>query len=764
MHFVYSGTLFLVVGIYGGLRLELADCGGYFAYALAAAAALGVLALRWRLARAAGALLCLCLLCLGLGCGLCTQPGAARQLAPCLGQQAQVLGAVEPASVYFNDGYGGFVVRCEELQVQGKTIDYNGRLRVGIKGAAMPKTGRVLVRGTLAELVSLRNPGGFDGALYNRINNLGARLEKAQLLAADGSSSVWQQLQLWNLALCDHLEERMGKEQGALLGGMLLGGSGRLDEQTREIFTANGLAHLLSVSGTHLVMLSGLLLALFAPLPQLHRSRLVSVLLVLYALLCGLRAPVVRALLMALVLLWCGRGAERGRLLCLAAAAMLCVRPLWLLDIGFQLSFGAAAGLLWLLPACRRTLPGFLPAPVAEAAAVTLAAQLAVVPLEVYYFHQVSLISVVSNIVLVPVLELAAQLALLGSRLPGGGVLLDAAQFLLQQVLTQARYLAQLPFATIVFGNVGAYCVVLYYALLALWADFGWLQFFTGAERRIGMGVLALLLVAPIVWQQRTLPLTAYFLDVGQGDCAVVVTPSQRVVVIDTGGLKNIATGSRVVAPFLRYLGYSKIDVLLLSHYDFDHVGGAPSLLRQLQVGTLLVPNELLTAESSKMREEILRQGNISNIKIARSGEEIELDEQTQLQLVDVPQQAVSGNEASTLAAVRCAQGSLLFTGDMGQERERGLQLTQQYTVLKAGHHGSRRSTTAAFLAQVRPQLTVISCGRGNRYGHPHAEALQRLQEAGSAVLRTDELGCIKIAFDAEGIKCYSYVYDKVKF
>ncbi len=758
MHFVYSGTLFLLLGIYGGLRSELAAYGGCFAYALVAAAALCVLLWRLRRFQAAMVLLPLCLLLLGFGCALRTQPGAAQLLVPYLGQQAQVLGEVEPASVYFHDGYGGFVMRCERLEVQGKQAAYSGRLRVGLKGDALPQTGRVLVRGTLGELVSLRNPGGFDGDLYNRINNLGARLEKAQLVGAEAESSAWQQLQLWNLALCRHLEERMGKEQGALLSGMLLGGSGRLDEETRDTFAANGLAHLLSVSGTHLVMLSGLLLAILAPLPQPHRSRIVSVLLVLYALLCGLRAPVVRALAMALVLLWCGRGGERGRLLCVVLCVMLCLRPLWLLDIGFQLSFGAAAGLLWLLPACRRALPGFLPAPVAEGAAVTLAAQLAVVPLEVYYFHQVSLICLVSNIVLVPVLELAAQLALVGSRIPGGEVLLGAAQFLLQQVLQQARYLARLPFATVVIGSLPAYSCVLYYALLALWADFGWLQLFTGRERRAGLAALAAALVAVICWQQqRTLPLTAYFLDVGQGDCAVVITPSQRVVVIDTGGLKNIATGSRVVAPLLRSLGYNRIDVLLLSHYDFDHAGGAPSLVRQLEVGTLLLPNELLTAESSKMRAAILQQGKPAKVTVAGSGDEVVLDEHCTLQLVDVPQPAVSGNEASTLAAVRCTQGSILFTGDMGVEREQGLQLVQQYTVLKAGHHGSRNSTGADFLAQVRPQLAVISCGRGNCYGHPHVEALQRLQEAGSSILRTDELGCIKITFDAEGIRCYSY-------
>ena len=151
-----------------------------------------------------------------------------------------------------------------------------------------------------------------------------------------------------------------------------------------------------------------------------------------------------------------------------------------------------------------------------------------------------------------------------------------------------------------------------------------------------------------------------------------------------------------------------------------------------------------------------MAQAGRTQVHVVQSGERYALDAAAELVLVDVPQQAVPGNEASTLAALHSAQGSVLFTGDMGEERERGLQL-QQYTVLKAGHHGSHYSSSMEFLEQVQPKLTVISCGRGNRYGHPHQETLERLQAIGSNVVRTDELGCIKVVFDAEGIKCYGY-------
>lgn len=371
---------------------------------------------------------------------LTVPPSAEQQLAACFGRQLVVQGAVEPLSVHRQEGFSSAILRCQKVYSDTE-LAYSGRLRVSVKGE-LPQAGCVVLKGTLERLDSLRNPGSFDAASYNRVQELGGRLRKAQLLKIEPQVLWWQRFALWNKKLSERIEAAAGAEYGALLSGMVLGGSGRLDEETRELFTDNGLAHLLSVSGTHIVLLTGLLLALLQWVPLPWRKVIVIILLDAYALLCGLRPPVLRALAMSSVLLLGGSGAERGRLLCLVASLLLCLQPLWLADIGFQLSFGAAAGLLWLLPACKRLLPQALPAPIGEAAAVSLAAQLVVLPLEVYYFHQISLIALVSNIVLVPVLEIAAQMALVGALLPAcGDYLLQLAAWLTAQVLTQARFL-----------------------------------------------------------------------------------------------------------------------------------------------------------------------------------------------------------------------------------------------------------------------------------------------------------------------------------
>lgn len=728
----------------------------------------------------------------GVGLRLHFETSAAQRLAPYVGSRLLVYGAVEPASVRQYAGYTAAIVRCEEVQLVSKAkaaayanegeellaalkpvveakkkISYRDKLRVSVKGN-LHTSGKVVLCGKLEELTSLRNPGGFDAALYNQLQRIGGRLSGAQLLAVRPEVSLWQQLELWRLELCIRLEKIAGRELGGILSGMVLGGSSRLDEEARELFTANGIAHLLSVSGTHLLLLTGLLVSVLRPVPPPWRQLLVAVVLALYAGLCGLRPPVLRALLMCVVLLFGGNGAKRGRLLCLVAVLLLLWKPLWLLDVGFQLSFAAAAGLVWLLPACKRLVGTRLPEPVSTGLAVTLAAQLAVVPVEASSFHQLSLVSLASNLLLVPLLELATQLALVGLLLPFGAFFVQLAAAILKQVLLQADWLAALPHSTVVVGDLPALCWLLYYAALALLADFGWLKLFSNKERYLAMGCCLAVIFSTVCWQyKRTLPLTAYFLDVGQGDCSVVVTPEQRVVVIDTGGLRNLDTGYRAVAPFLRSLGYSSIDVLLLSHYDFDHVGGAPSLLRQLQVKKLLLPREEVKEEGRALQQQILQQAaksGVQAVEIAQAGRVLQLDADTQLEVLATAAAPTSGNEASTLAAVRSTRGSLLFTGDMGVERERELTELGSYTVLKAGHHGSRNSTGSEFLAQVCPQLTVLSCGRGNRYGHPHAETLERVRAARSAVARTDEQGCIKVVFDEKGIKWYSYVYNKQHF
>ena len=195
-------------------------------------------------------------------------------------------------------------------------------------------------------------------------------------------------------------------------------------------------------------------------------------------------------------------------------------------------------------------------------------------------------------------------------------------------------------------------------------------------------------------------------------------------------------------------------------------------LLEQLGVKRLLLPQEALDANNLHLYEAITQsaQKQGTQIKLAQQGEQWDLGERAVLKLLvpatigkyynaeqenDLPM----GNAASTVAAFASPYGSLLLTGDLGSEEEKMLELGR-YTVLKAGHHGSRNSNSLEFLQMIQPQITVISCGLNNRYNHPHQETLERLAAVGTRVLRTDKQNCIKVVFDESGIKCYSYRYN----
>ena len=841
INFVYVGTLLFIMACY--CSLEWWNLQDYKHFLLMSLILLLVCLKLKGVAKFWKYVLGLTFLLLGVWAGGNAPTNPAKQLEPYFQQEVLAYGSIAPESVKRYPYGTSFVLRCEQVQIEkplenleavssikkffsnseesflnGKLfvnsegsfqiqdtsmnfqesshieqayfkIDYKQNLRVFTKEKDLPLTGQVWCQGELLPLNTLRNPGGFDGERWNYLQGLGGRLRKARVEVVNTEASLLDRLAVINLHLREKILSVASGEAGAVLCGMLLGGSTGLSDEVREVFADIGLAHLLSVSGTHFALLAGFLLLLLRFLPTKARKACVFLLLCAYALLCGVKPPIMRALCMSAVLLFGGSGGARGNLLCLVGLVLLCFSPAWLLDVGFQLSFGAVAGLIWIYPKLKNYFCNYLPVILGEAMALTLAAQLAVLPLLVHYFHQLPLISLVSNILLVPVLELATLLTMLGialdfvlpvseltNLLTMLGINLDfvvsvgerfivISAWLVEQVLVQAKFLASLPFSTVVVGNLPLWCTVFYYFGLCLWADVPCLQFLRNRERRVLFALSMVVLLGTLLWKQfAPVSFTAYFLDVGQGDCAVVVTPTRKVIVIDTGGLKNFDTGSRVLVPFLHSLGKSKVDALLLSHGDLDHAGGAGALARNMKIERIILPN---TSSLSESEEALLRNSSESIVERASVGREYVFDEVV-LKILDVPRSGnisrIGGNKGSTVASVKFEQYSLLFTGDINSGRERYLRSVGEYDVLKVAHHGSKHSSSLKFLQEVNPKVAVISVGGGNSYGHPHKETLQRLASVGSKVLRTDEVGAIKLVFDDTGIKCYSYVYNSKNF
>ncbi|MGQ9533066.1 MAG: DNA internalization-related competence protein ComEC/Rec2 [Desulfotomaculales bacterium] len=584
------------------------------------------------------------------------------------------------------------------------------------------------------------------------------------------------------LALRDRMalvfDRTMPPEQAALLKGMVLGLRGEIEPGVVETLVRTGVVHVLSVSGLHVGFVLGFWLAVarglrLARVPLFVGSVFV---LVLYTLVTGARPPVVRAAVMAGLTLgaWTlGRERDWPSALALAALVLLVRQPLVLHDPGFQLSFVATWGILYLAPLVQKHVPAWL----AGTLVVPLAAQVAVWPLVAHYYHVFSPIALLANALAVP---LTAGIMALGLLSAGVGLVflplakvLNATTGLLLALFTAANeWLSGWPGAWWYVAGPSPVLMVLWYP--ALWAAgqggyrSSWRRALVGQRGRLVRGLVwvpAVLLGLLLVWPPADRGLTCYFLDVGQGDATVLVTPAGRTVVVDAGGWPGEyetgrGAGERVVVPFLRHLGVRRVDVLVLTHAHEDHAAGARALVGNFPVGLVVVGPDRPGADRPPGYTALLGEMTARGIPVERvaAGAHIVVDRSLSLRVLHPPSTApryarAEENNHSLVLRVSYAGTALLLAADVEAEAQAdllaaGVELAAD--ILKVPHHGSR-FFNRNFLAAVHPRLAVISVGARNTFGLPASELVMALEELGARICRTDRDGAVVVHVDGRG-------------
>lgn len=722
-------------------------------------------------------------------CGLAIGAGALRtgeyDLGKYLNQDVQISGTIIPGTLnQRDDGSIGLQLACDLLKTGTTTVPAEGIIRLSISKLPANSNikslayGRLNVQGKLLPITGFANPGVFDTELMAKIQGI-----RGRITVRAGEVQYVETPKPWRAYLAEvgtkmrqQLDKFMPKKDAAVLAGMTLGGYDGIEDETVRSFSTTGIVHILSVSGSHIALLIGFILSVMNGLRVQEKYSLcvAAASIVGYSLICGFSPPVLRSVLMGIAMLvglYMQKNEDRGAVLTGVVIVMLCYRPRWLLDIGFQLSFMSTAGLIYLFPQLEMLLLERLPKFVAAALAVTIAAQLAVLPLLVYYFHQLSLSSLAANLVVVPLLEFIVVLTLFGLMvsfliLPAGVFMLLAASLLLGPALRMTELIASWPLAAITIARTPVFMAAVYY--LFLWALFRFwpLTNLEEKERKFVLLFTSLaMMITVLTTTFRPQPFTVYFIDVGQGDSALIITPEKKTILLDTGGLRgDYNTGERILVPFLRYLGIKRLDVLALSHGHHDHAGGAARLAQLVPIDEVLLPRE----EPSEDIEQLLHvvQG-CSKIKRISSGEKFMLGK-CQFDIIQAPEAIdaeTTGNESSAIVRVTVDGRSLVFTGDATEEEELAAAVSNiRADVLKVSHHGSKTSSTPVFLSAVQPRLAVISVGANNHFGHPAPETLANLQATRAQVLRTDQLGNIKVVFDGSNCAWYSYRYQDKYF
>ena len=673
------------------------------------------------------------------------------------------------------------VVGADTLQTREGTRPAAGRVLISARGEQDVRYGdRIRVSGRLVRPPEPGNPGEF--AYRDHLAAQGIRATLA-LRRGDTVRVVARGRGHPVLAAIFALRARIGGvfaaglpgPRGALLMSLLLGDDGALAPGTKDAFTRAGLLHVLVVSGTQVALVMGMVvwLARLLRSPPLLTSTAASLAVVVFALMTGWAPSVARAAVMgvvAAIALAGGRVYDVFAALALAAVVLLASSPFLLFDVGFQLSFVATWALVYVAPAVR-PLVGRLPRPAASLIAMSVAAQVSVMPILAFHFQQVSLAAFAANLFVVPLVGVLVPVgfaaATLGLMLPSVAALaVRPLGPLLDLIHILARFFAALPGAAIpVFPPSLAGIAISYLVLIAL------VEVLRGrlALRRPAAIGAVLVLLSVLIWAQvlqgagpRLLSIRV--LDVGQGDAILLRAPSGHTVLIDGGGeveghLTGYDVGARRVVPVLRRLGVRRIDVVILSHAHEDHAGGLVAVLQNFRVGLVLDSGLPHQAPSyARIRELVAARG--IPYRLARRGMRLDLGDGLRLAVL-LPQEpliAGSGSDVNLNSVVVRAiyhHVGVLFTGDMEALNESqllDLGDDVRSAILKVAHHGSDTGTTEAFVDAVRPAVAVISVGAMNPFGHPHRRTLDVLEEWGAQVYRTDRDGAVLIQSDGRRI------------
>ena len=541
----------------------------------------------------------------------------------------------------------------------------------------------------------------------------------------------------------------------AFLNAILLGDKFDLAVDDKTNLSEAGLYHITAVSGLHCAFLLSLLSFLIGR----HRRRLLSAvaipILTLYALAVGLTPSVVRACVMLTMLLIAPifrRESDPPTALSFALFLILAVNPFAVKSVSLQLSFAAMAGLIWLTPKLydriREKKRGRFAWFVLGSLAATAGALVFTVPLTAFYFGNLVLIAPVSNLLCLwaATLTFASGLVttVIGMAFPPlARVLAFVPHVGALYLLTAAKHLAKLPYHAVYFANRDLKLWLAYvYALFGACVCFR-----RGKWRYLMASGLAVATLALVVWLG-TLPLRGgalhlVALDVGQGQ-SVVLHAKGATALVDCGSSSYVDAGD-VTADYLQSAGVRSVDYVVLSHYHDDHCDGLPTLLSRVKVKRFIPPD--ITPDDA-LRAEVLALAERYGVGVTFVHDVQTLPLGGAALTVYPPVTAGEMNEECL--SVLCSVGGFdaLFTGDMDANSEYLLIATHRLPdieVLMAGHHGSRYSTGGDLLAEVTPETAIVSCARNNSYGHPHAEALYRLTDAGAAVYRTDLQGNIHI-------------------
>ena len=656
-----------------------------------------------------------------------------------------------------------------------------GTAEAFVRSGAYGYTGEMIeARGEYTEIPSADDPGCFDYKLYMKSKGVTIRFKAYILEVTDTEVSPATKVRRYLYGARESFISRFDPDTQGFIRGVIFGDKSEIDEDLLEEFNNNSTGHILAVSGLHIGFLYGLLRFLTARRRTLPVSILITAVILLYGEMTMWSPATVRACIVMTISLCASHLRRCSDLLTsvsLAALMILVFQPYQLFNSGFQLSFLALCGIAFLTHPLS-TVTG-------DTIAVMLAVQIGTIPVIAYSYCSINPLSILINVpvimlasVLVPlcILLLMMQASILS--VPAAGIELAE---LISYAVMKVNHILSFggSFSVRTAGPGAAFIIVIYMIVFGLSSE--WTRVMLLRKDAKAVLKQGILLLMPLAMLFSCLYDTLsddeiIFAAVGQGDC-VHIRAEGHDVLIDGGGQaayekhsNNDGSGSNddegynvgksILMPYLMHSGADAVDIALVTHLHADHYKGIEELSEVFPVGAIGIPVDYRSTDHGSPEDQNARSElpfDPAKIYYIEPDTEIDITEDVIIDVIwpvgvsDDPIAADDPNEHNTVYMIRYKDIKIMVTGDLLEEDE--LDMVDYYAgtdtlkcdILKVAHHGSKSSSAEAFLDAAKPRLAVIQCGRNNFYGHPHKQTLERLEERGIPVFRTDLSGAVGI-------------------
>ncbi len=617
------------------------------------------------------------------------------------------------------------------------------------------------IEGEFKQPEEARNYKGYNYKQYLKTKKIigTVELEKVKILKSSNGSFI-HNIQKY---IRDTINGTLTDEEGNLLLAILLGDKDKLSEDIQESFKTSNLSHMLAVSGAHVsYIILGLTYVLQNSIIGKKNGKIVCIIFLLaFMAITNFTPSVTRACIMAILTLLSSiiyRKSDVYTNISVAALITLIFNPYSLLDLGFQLSYGGTIGIIIFIKRIQEKKSNSKVINyIKQMALVSIYANIIIIPIMMYHFNTVSFTFIISNIMASPILGIIVITGFLFiitsiTVKPLTRLIAIFIKPILSILIKISQICSKLPFSNILVVTPYMFNVISYYAIILYC-----IKSKKNNKCKIIICLLIVLILINFIIYIFPQKLRIFFIDVGQGDSTLIITPDKKTVLIDGGGSDSFDVGEKVLLPYLLDRRILKIDYVLISHFDTDHCGGILTIMEKVKVKNIIISEQAEHSENYERFKKLMIHKRIRLIEV-KKGDKIKIGRYSEFKILFPTSRLLSENPLNNNSIVtqfNYNNFKMLFTGDIEKLAEQQILKTEKAEIradiLKVAHHGSKTSSIPEFIKAVRPRIALIGVGKNNTFGHPNQQTIKNLENIKCRIYRTDLQGEIIIKIDQKG-------------